>query len=123
MPCYLETVEPPSREEYERWRNMGYIGSWDDYCSSREPNVGSRVFVCGNLGDHCAECMAVGDLLCDFPVGDGKTCDRPMCANHAHEIGPDLHYCQAHYAMWQEFKERGGVDAALRNVVAFKCEK
>lgn len=81
------------------------------------------MFVCGDLGAHCGDCMAVGDLLCDYPVGEGKTCDRPMCGDHGHEIGPDLHYCAAHYKMWTDFKERGGVDAALKNVIAFKGEK
>lgn len=123
MPCYIEPIKPPSAAEYEQWQKLGYLGTWDNYCAAKNRNVGGMMFVCGDLGAHCADCMAVGDFLCDYPVGDGKTCDRPICGDHAHEIGPDLHYCNAHYQMWTEFKERGGVDVALRNVIAFKGEK
>ena len=66
---------------------------------------------------------AAGTLKSDFPVSEGKTCDRLMCDDHAHEIGPELHYCEAHYQMWIAFKESGGVDASLKNVIAFKPEK
>lgn len=124
MPCYIQKIKPPTKAEYEHWKSIGYIGTWDDYCAAKiRSGVGSTMTLCGDLGPHCADCAAVGDLLCDYPVGDGKTCDRPMCDDHAHEIGPELHYCEAHYQMWRDFKDRGGVDEALRNVVAFKGEK
>lgn len=51
--------------------------------------------VCGNLGPKCRDCGGVGGLLCDYPVGD-TTCNRPMCAKHATEVGPDRHYCRLH---------------------------
>ncbi|WP_199031422.1 hypothetical protein [Ralstonia sp. ASV6] len=123
MPCYTETIKPPSQEEYETWKRVGYIGSWEEYCAAKEGSVGQRMFLCGDFGPHCADCAAVGSFLCDYPVGDGKTCDRSMCGEHAHEIGPELHYCAPHYKMWQDFKDKGGVDEALRNVIAFKHEK
>jgi len=123
MPCYIQPIKPPSKTEYEAWKKVGYIGSWEEYCKSKEGTVGQKMFLCGDFGAHCADCAAVGEFLCDFPVGEGKTCDRPMCEGHAHEIGPELHYCEAHYKMWQEFKSRGGVDEALRNVIAFKHDK
>lgn len=123
MPCYVQKIKPPTKSEYAHWKEMGYLGTWDDYCEAKKETVGQTMFLCGELGDHCADCSAVADNLCDFPVGSGKTCDRPICDDHAHEIGPDLHYCQAHYGMWQDFKNSGGVDASLRNVIAFKSEK
>jgi len=30
--------------------------------------------VCGNLGPHCGCCGGVSGFLCDYPVGEGKTC-------------------------------------------------
>lgn len=123
MPCYVQPFSRPSQADYEQWKRMGYLGSWDQYCQNKAESQGGRFFICGELGPHCAECLAVGDFLCDYPVGEGKTCDRPLCDTHGHEIGRDLHYCQAHYEMWQEFKAKGGVDEALRNVIAFKNEK
>lgn len=80
---------------------------------------GGRMFICGELGPHCAECMDVSGYLCDFPVGEDKTCDRPVCHTHANPIGPDLHYCTAHFMMWKEYKESGGVSRELENVYAF----
>lgn len=79
-----------------------------------------RMFICGDLGPHCDECSWAADFLCDFPVGEGKTCDRNLCDSHANEIGPDLHYCAAHAAMWNAYKESGGLSKDLENVFAFK---
>jgi hypothetical protein len=76
--------------------------------------------LCGELGEHCRECFDVADSLCDFPVGNGKTCDRPLCEHCASEVGPDLHYCPAHAAEWRAFRDEGGVRLVLENVVPFK---
>ena len=89
-------------------------------CYIKNQPDGSRMFLCGDLGPHCAECADVGDYLCDYPVGDGKTCDREMCDTHAHEIGPNLHYCDTHHAEWKRFVDAGGVSEHLKNVIAFK---
>jgi hypothetical protein len=61
-----------------------------------------------------------GDNLCDYPVGDGLTCDRLVCDAHGHEVAPNVHYCDGHYLKWKEFVAAGGVAAELRNVIAFK---
>lgn len=44
----------------------------------------------------CHECSAVSGFLCDYRAGKGKTCDRPMCARHAYQVGPDKHHCIEH---------------------------
>lgn len=54
----------------------------------------------------CANCkpdhqVRFADLLCDWPIGKGKTCDLSLCEDCAHEIGEDLHCCKIHYALWQ----------------------
>lgn len=123
MPCYIQKVQPPTQAEYKLWQGMGYLGTFEQYAQMKERSEGQHLFITGELGDHCADCMAVGDYLCDFPVGEGKTCDRPMCDAHSKEIGPELHYCLAHQQMWERFKASGGVSESLRNVVAFKAEK
>lgn len=81
---------------------------------------GRRGFICGDLGPHCTNCGTVGDVLCDYPVGDGKTCDRQICQGCAHLIGPDLHYCIPHFAEWSEFVVKGGVTRELENVIPFR---
>ncbi|MDP1340678.1 hypothetical protein, partial [Klebsiella variicola] len=74
----------------------------------------------GDLGPHCAECGDVGTQLCDYPVGEGKTCDRPVCEYHAAEVAPNVDYCPAHHAEWKAFRDAGGVKRELENVVPFK---
>lgn len=76
--------------------------------------------ICGDLGPHCSNCGDGGVNLCDYPVGDGKTCDRSLCNYHSAEVAPDVHYCPAHHAEWVEFKAAGGVKRELENVVPFK---
>ncbi len=82
-----------------------------------------HIFMCGDLGIHCADCGDVCEFLCDYPVGDDKTCDRPMCKNHAHEIASELHYCDSHFVEWQKFKADGGVRFELENVVPFRTKQ
>lgn len=77
-------------------------------------------FLCGQLGEHCLQCGDVAGYLCDYPVGRGKTCDRPLCEYHAVEIGPGIHYCPTHYAVWKKFRDGGGVVRELKNVLPYK---
>jgi hypothetical protein len=51
--------------------------------------------ICGKLGQHCRDCGEVSGFLCDYPVGD-KTCNRPMCEEHATQVGRNRHYCRLH---------------------------
>jgi hypothetical protein len=50
----------------------------------------------------CAYCNRPSTKLCDGPAanpGPGlfqKTCDVPMCDQHAHPGGQDVDYCEAH---------------------------
>jgi hypothetical protein len=124
MPCYITKTAPASHAEYESWKALGmFSGSYEAYLRIKSNSIGSRIFICGDLGEHCADCSGFGDFLCDYPVGDSKTCDRLICADHAHEISTEIHYCDTHYKMWVEFRNSGGVDEALKNVIAFKSEK
>lgn len=86
------------------------------YDAQRKP-VGH---ICGDLGPHCADCGDAGANLCDYPVGSGKTCDRSICEYHSHEVAPNMHYCGQHHAEWRAFRESGGVEAELQNVVPYR---
>lgn len=49
--------------------------------------------------DLCVACGFLADYLCDYPLGGGKTCDAPLCDEHAIKQGmetDDLHFCRAH---------------------------
>ncbi len=41
-------------------------------------------------------CNAPSGFQCDFQTKPGKTCDRHLCAVHAHQAGPDVHFCPTH---------------------------
>ena len=81
---------------------------------------GAKAFMCGDIGPHCSHCADVGEYLCDYPVGDGKTCDASLCENHASEAAPNIHYCPGHALMWNEFRESGGVKQELQNVIPWR---
>lgn len=83
---------------------------------------GGTVFMCGDLGPHCAaeKCADSSDYLCDYPVGEGRTCDLPLCESHAYEVAPNIHYCPGHLILWQEFRASGREVAELENVMPFK---
>jgi len=109
MTDYIVKLKPPSHEEYKTWVMMGYLGSYERYAASVADSAGERVFISGDLGPHCTECMAPGDNLCDYPVGGEKTCDRPLCDEHSHHVANDTHYCRDHFIMWSDYlaSERG----------------
>ena len=58
-------------------------------------------------------CAAFAEYLCDYPVGENRTCDRPMCADHAHQVGHDIHYCPGHFREYEAWLKRSGADATL----------
>ena len=74
----------------------------------------SPIFVHGDGVEHCSSCGVLAEFLCDFPMGRGKTCDAPLCVDHAivqgrvplnqprlavDETGDDemVHFCPAHH--------------------------
>lgn len=122
MPCYVVNPTKPSRAKYEVMRKeFGYFGSYEDYVKEIGKYDPKAVqFITGDLGDHCSDCSGFGDYLCDYPVGKGKTCDRKMCEESAHEIAYEVHYCEAHFKMWEEFKNSEEHKQHLENVSYFR---
>ena len=88
-------------------------------CYIERTKDGGVMFLCGDLGPHCAadKCCALGVNLCDFPVGEGKTCDLPLCNIHGYEVAPNVHYCPGHLILWNAYRESGAVERELSNVV------
>ncbi len=41
-------------------------------------------------------CNAPSSFQCDYQTKPGKTCDRHLCAVHAHLVGADTHFCPTH---------------------------
>lgn len=51
----------------------------------------------------CKVCKHAAPYLCDWKVGKAKTCDKPICGQHAKEVAPDKHLCPEHqvaYDAW-----------------------
>jgi hypothetical protein len=61
---------------------------------------GSAAIVCRShtSSRHCSVCKRALKTwkLCDFPTGNGKTCDKPLCQACAHHCELDLDYCPNH---------------------------
>lgn len=83
-------------------------------------HYGQGMVLCGDLGPRCAVCGDVSDLLCDYPVGEGKTCDRALCSACTHEVVLDVHYCPGHLAEFRRFEAGGGVRDKLGDLVPFR---
>jgi len=52
----------------------------------------------------CVHCRGISELLCDFPVAEGVTCDAPLCPACAKEIGKDRHLCPLHVKVLENRK-------------------
>jgi hypothetical protein len=75
-------------------------------CLKLQMPDGNFAIVCGGHArqKYCT-CGRICDFLCDWKVKERKsgTCDRPVCKEHALQVGPDKHLCQEHrkaYADW-----------------------
>lgn len=105
MPCYVtKTKRKALGELYDESEDLG-IGMIEPKPHERDRVVepgGETIFMCGRELDepHCHSCADFGDLLCDWPMGKGKTCDLTMCESHAHDLGDDKHLCEVHFRMF-----------------------
>jgi hypothetical protein len=46
-------------------------------------------------------CGLTSSRLCDWKLGDGVTCDAPLCPACTHEPAPNKDLCPEHAAEWQ----------------------
>ena len=56
----------------------------------------------------CHICGKPSVSLCDYPLPNGKTCDKPMCNSCRNTIGPDLDVCREHNNPIDIAKTKGG---------------
>lgn len=65
---------------------------------------GGVVIVCGSRKGRsvCTYCAATATKLCDFVIrgrpgiDKARTCDRPVCEQHATALGPNKDHCDDH---------------------------
>jgi len=65
------------------------------YCKTYIKEKPDVVFACGSGIRPCANCGQVADFLCDYPVGEGKTCDLPICSQCRTHVGK-YDFCPVH---------------------------
>ena len=112
MPCFASKFSPPSEEDYEVYKSHGYLGTYEQYLAIKEKTYDPNaiLFICGSMEgvEYCAhkECLGFNEFLCDYPIGEERTCDYGMCVDHSNQVGEDLHYCKAHYEIWLEQKPK-----------------
>lgn len=86
--------EPTQIELLQIGYALGFLPTFF-YCRTKKLDEPQLIFVCGDGIRPCHICGAVADYLCDQPIGDGKTCDLPLCNEHRHHIGA-YDYCETH---------------------------
>lgn len=78
---------------------------------------GELAWLCGDFSNDerkpCAECGVMPSKLCDYPIGNERTCDRLLCEDCAVKIQGDIDYCPSHATEWGkvyhlQFKEKDG---------------
>lgn len=71
----------------------------------RQPVPGGASFVC-TRGRSLGPCQVKGCKrrqvsLCDWKVGEGKTCDAALCGEHARRVGKNKDLCPQHAEEWR----------------------
>jgi hypothetical protein len=81
------------------------ISAWLDFPISffyrkRSNKDGGVSFTCGSSITTCSFCGSISEYFCDFPMGDGRTCDLPLCKDHKkhrEDIAQDIDFCPHHW--------------------------
>jgi hypothetical protein len=73
-----------------------------------EPNPGAY-FLCGEKVEQepFCHCGHTAEMLCDYPMGEGKTCDLAVCWCCSKHIAEDRDLCLVHFAV---FVRESGVE-------------
>lgn len=66
----------------------------------RSPDGKVQGIICGSRAPvkRCSVCQRPSTRECDYPTPTRKsgTCDKPLCAKCARQVGPDRDYCPSH---------------------------
>jgi hypothetical protein len=70
-------------------------------CEHITDKHGTTFICCGSRRrpPKCKFCSKPSTKLCDFPIHGskkGKTCDAPICDDHATSVGEDRDFCPPH---------------------------
>lgn len=68
-------------------------------CEPYLMNDGTTLIICSRGRQErkkCAFCGRTANYYCDYPVGGGETCDKPLCKKCRELVGEELDYCPKH---------------------------
>ena len=73
-------------------------------CTTAKTAGGFAIVCSGRQALPRCTCGERAPLLCDWKIGEGKTCDRPICTHCtvSPALGKDL--CPDHAAAWKAWK-------------------
>jgi hypothetical protein len=95
----------PDRRHARRHYEANYLAVCD---TIKFPN-GDVGIICGarHRPRYCT-CGRESSFLCDRKVSHKKsgTCDAPICAQHALQVGPRKHLCPLHQKEWERWKTK-----------------
>jgi hypothetical protein len=97
---------PPPRNGMSEKQYAQVLQRFEQECDEPMPELGP-IIMCGDLVVPVCPCGVAADFLCDYPMGKGKTCDLPLCADCRHAVDDDTDLCRLHRA---EFRARAGVE-------------
>jgi hypothetical protein len=89
---------------YGEWIKLGDGTTVHVYYGGKRPDKPKK----------CAFCERPSTRLCDFIVSPPqqvthkRTCDAPMCDEHAQRVGPNKDYCPRHATQKELFAAAGG---------------
>lgn len=92
----LERNDPPATRV--QLRELRLLLGFPIAFFRKELKPAAGVWMHGDQSEVCIRCQTFADFLCDYPT-DGKTCDAPLCRDHAVKIGEELHLCPVHVAL------------------------
>ncbi len=105
MPCMVFKTQRTTRGDCVRVMGENPFTHDDkDFLNEVVDEGGTTVFMCGENAEIVATCKCghLSDVLCDYPMGRGKTCDLALCSECSHHVGDDLDMCFVHFAMFEK---------------------
>lgn len=58
----------------------------------------------GERRKRCCACHLTATLACDWKLGNGGLCNKPICPEHGTEVAKDKHVCPEHREPYEQWK-------------------
>jgi len=68
-------------------------------CRVQQLENGGMRITCGPIRQNACQVAGCDEdhvALCDYPAGDGRTCDQQICGAHRTRVGANIDYCPDH---------------------------